>query len=463
MTSRLNRGLLVFAAIPAFASAGSVDTVPALVAAVRDGAEGTTVEIAAGTYALEEPLELKARMTLKGAGMEKTIITNAPGWKPPTTSLPDPEMKQEGLDSGAYLIRAKRDTTAITISHMTLHGPQLHGAIFAWFPSEMHLHHLRITETMWSGVRTFGMKKASIHDCEFIDAGGRWDKGQPGIKGGITGGGIFAVWMEDSEIFDNRFTRTQMAPEREYFGIKVRQAKRCRIHHNTIEVNFSMEFPFENDEDNEIDHNICHGTISIPKYAGGPLPKSGRTFHIHHNWFKDSYSIEFARNGVEIDHNLFDFDLKKDHGNLISGFGKATAAGPASFHNNLISNPGLGVIWINEIFNNLEVRNNHIIARTTAKSQASGLFGFNPGSDFTTIAICDNIFECQGLARPLFRNKESYGAVVRNNVLTNVSDASKLENPQGGKSAGLETDLKFECGVHGEYRVEGWQALPSAK
>jgi nitrous oxidase accessory protein len=249
----------------------------------------------------------------------------------------------------------------------------------------------------------------------------------------------------------------------EFYGIKGRQGKRCRIHHNTIEVNFSIEFPFENDEDVEIDHNVCHGTISIPKHAGGPVPKSGQTFHLHHNWFKDSYSIEFVRNGVEIDHNLFDFDLKKDHGNLISGFGKATAMGPASFHNNLVNNPGLGVIWINEIFNNLEVRNNHIIARTTAKSRTTGLFGFNPGSDFTTIAIWDNIFECQGQERPLFRNKESYGAVVRNNMLTNVSDASKLDNPQGGKPAGLEAALKFECGVHGEYTVDGWQVRPSAK
>jgi len=61
----------------------------------------------------------------------------------------------------------------------------------------------------------------------------------------------------------------------EFYGIKVRQGTRCRIHHNTIETNFSMEFPFENDEDNEIDHNVCHGTISIPRYAGGAVPKSG--------------------------------------------------------------------------------------------------------------------------------------------------------------------------------------------
>ena len=459
----LKRILCVFATIPALAFAGSVDSVPALVAAVRDGAEGTTVEIAAGTYELAAPLELKARMTLKGAGMDKTILTNAQGWKPTTKALPDPEMKQEGLDTGAYLIRLKRDSAGITISDLTLHGPQLHGVVFAWFPADLHLHHLRIKETMWSGVRTFGMKKARIHDCEFIDAGGRWDKGQPGVKGGITGGGIFAIWMEDCEVFNNRFTRTQVAPERGYYGIKVRQGKRCHIHHNTIETNFSMEFPFENDEDNEIDHNVCHGTISIPKHAGGPVPKSGQTFHIHQNWFKDTYSIEFVRNGVEIDHNLFDFDTMKDHGNLISGFGSAPAKGPASFHDNLVNNPGRGVIWINEVFDNLEVRNNHIITRTTATPRMEGLFGFNPGCDFKTITIRDNVIECQGQERPLLRNKESYAAAVRNNILTNVSDAARLDNPQGGKPAGLEAALKFECGVHGEYAVDGWQARPSAK
>ncbi|MFO1521541.1 MAG: hypothetical protein U1G05_05790 [Kiritimatiellia bacterium] len=85
----------------------------------------------------------------------------------------------------------------------------------------------------------------------------------------------------------------------EFYGIKVRQSVRSRFHHNTIRTNFSMEFPFENDEDNEIDHNFLAGTVSIPKHAGGAVPASGRTFHIHHNLFRDTYSIEFVRNGVE--------------------------------------------------------------------------------------------------------------------------------------------------------------------
>ena len=207
----------------------------------------------------------------------------------------------------------------------------------------------------------------------------------------------------------------------------------------------------------EIDHNICHGTISIPKHAGGPVPASGRTFHIHHNLFRDSYSIEFVRNGVEIDHNLFDFDPAKDHGNTISGFGKAAASGPAQFHNNLVSNPGRGVIWINEPFNRLEVRNNHIIVRTTKTPRTEGLFGFNDKSDFKTFSFTGNIIECIGTARPLFRNDASGGATVENNKLTNVPDTTRYANAQTGKPAGLEQPLKFQCGVNGELTVDGWK------
>jgi nitrous oxidase accessory protein len=430
----------------------------ALIAAVRDREEGAVLDLEAGQYELRGTLELKSGMTLRGAGIGKTVITNHRDWKPSSRALPEPEMRLEGLDVDAYLIRIKRDTSDVTISGMTLHGPQVHGAIFSWFHQGLHLHHLQIKETQWCGLRTFGMQKAKIHDCEFIDAGGRWEHGEPGVKGGNTGGGIFACWMGDCEIFNNRFRRTRQGPAEEFYGIKVRQGTRCRVHHNTIETNFSMEFPFENDEDNELDHNVCSGTISIPKYAGGAVPKSGSTFHIHDNWFKDSYSIEFVRNGVEIDHNLFDFDVKADHGNLIAAFGDAAAPGPASFHHNMVSNPGRGVIWINEVFNNLQIRNNHIITRTTSTPREEGLFGFNPATDFKTITIEGNRIECIGQPRPLLRCPESYSAVIRNNSLTNVSDTKKYENTSTGKPIGLEHPLQFRCGAHEEFAVNGWES-----
>lgn len=440
-----------------------VDSAAKLVAAVREGAEGAAIQIAAGTYELEAPLELKSGMTLKGAGMDRTILTHAAGWKPSTSTLPDPEMTMKGLDTSAYLLRLADKAEGITVSDLTLRGPQLHGAIFGRDNAKITLRQLKIQDVLSSGLRTFSLKNSKIHDCEFVDAGGRWEKGQPGLKGGITGGAIFSIWMADTEIFNNRFTRTQTGKADEFYGIKGRQGKRVRIHHNTIEVNFSIEFPFENDEDVEIDHNVLHGTVSIPKHAGGPVPKSGRTFHIHHNWFRDAYSIEFVRNGVEISHNLFDFDVQKDHGNLISGFGKAAAPGPASFHNNLVSNPGRGVIWINEIFNHLEIRNNHILTRTTAAPRTEGLFGLNGGGDFKTVTIRDNVVECEGQARPLLRSKESCGATIANNRLTNVSDTDKYANPKADRPPGLEAPLKFECGVGGEFAVEGWQVKAKPK
>ena len=173
---------------------------------------------------------------------------------------------------------------------------------------------------------------------------------------------------------------------------------------------------------------------------------------------RDSYAIEFVRNGVEIDHNLFNFDVNADHGNLIAAFGDAPAPGPAIFHNNLVSNPGRGVIWINEVYNNIEIRNNHIVTRKTVTPRDDGLFGFNPACDFKTIVIQDNLIECEGQPRPLLRCKESHGSVIRNNKFTNVSDTDKYENPGSNKPVGLETPLQFECGAHGEFAVKGWEA-----
>ena len=234
-------------------------------------------------------------MTLKGAGIGKTILTHAPEWKANPATLPDPETNKQKFDRSGYLIHLADKAASISVSDLTLTGPQLHGAIFGSGNVAPHLHDLRIEDFMYSGIRTYSMRGAKIHDCTFVEAGQRWEKGQPGLKGGIVGGGIFIIWTQDSEIWNNRFLRTKTAPHEHYYGIKGRQGKRLHIHHNTIAVNFSIEFPFENDEDIEIAHNICHGTISIPKHGGGPVPPSGRTFHIHHNWMRDSYAIEFVK------------------------------------------------------------------------------------------------------------------------------------------------------------------------
>jgi hypothetical protein len=243
--------LILFLAIGT-ALGDPVTTTESLVAAIRAGAEGSVIEIGPGVYELDAPLELGNGMTLKGAGMNKTVLTHTAGWRPPVDTLPDPEIRLQGIDTQAYLIRLQDKAADITISDLTLRAPQRHGGIFGFGNEHLHLHHLRIEDVLWSGIRTLAMNGAKI---------------------------------------------------------------------------------------------------------------------------TSSYAIEFVRSGVEISHNLFDFDLEKDRGNLISAFGKAPAPGPALFHNNLVSNPGRGVIWMNEPYDKLVVRNNHIITRTTVTPRQEGRTG----------------------------------------------------------------------------------------
>lgn len=435
----------------------NVASVEELIEAVDTCQPNTRIVIAPGHYELKAPLKLRSHVTLLGSGVKETVITSSPAWRPSTATLPDPEMKTKGMDTTAFLICMNNKDDNIRVQDLTLDGPTLHGAIYGFGNVNVELRRLRIQNTLWTGVRTFGLKQSRIVDCEFIDAGGRWKRGgEPGTNGGITGGAIFSVWMSDTEIAHNRFVRTTTAKERQFYGIKGRQGRRCRIHHNTIDANFSIEFPFENDEDVEIDHNVCMGAISIPKHAGGRVPDSGRTFHIHHNLMHAGYSIEFVRNGVEIDHNLFDFSVDSDGGNLISGFGRAGAKGPASFHHNLVNNPGRGVIWINEVFNNLTIHNNHIIARTTATPRKQGLFGLNGDSDESTLVIRDNIIECEGVSRPLLRRDVSSKFTIENNRLINVADTQRYLNLRTGNPIGPGNDLVFRCGVHGETTVNNW-------
>ena len=427
----------------------TVTTAAELAAAVTNGADGDTVRVAPGLYVLSESLRPKQDMAVIGAGAGQTVVTGSDAWTPGTAGLPDNATNSSSVNRDAYLIDLG-NRRRVTIADLTLRGPNLHGAISGNDSDYLVVRGVSIEDVLWSGIRIFRVSHARIYDSTFIDAGGQY---------GTTGGGIYATWLEHSEIWNNTFRRSP-ASTRNFYGIKGRQAKYVRMHHNTIRTNFSIEWPHENDRYTEIDHNYLTGPISIPKYAGGSVPEGGFSFHIHHNYSSATYALEWVRNGAEVDHNLFDFSTSRDFGNLISAFGSAPANGPARFHNNLIKNPGRGVIWIQEVYNNLEVYNNHVIANTTATPRTDGLFGLNPNTDFSTVAIRDNIIEVNGLPRPLMRNAASRTAMIENNRLVGVSDTAGYANPQTGAPQGPAEPLFFRAGAFGEYQIDGWDIRP---
>ncbi|MEZ6141793.1 MAG: hypothetical protein R3B84_14575 [Zavarzinella sp.] len=165
-----------------------IDDVPTLQKRLQSAKAGELLELGAGKFVIPGSISIPSGVQLKGAGIDQTILLPHPDWQPATTSLPDPEMKLQGLDRTAYLLQIADKGEKVQISHLTLQGPQVHGALFAWQPKGLHLHHVKIENTLWSGIRTFGMSQAKIHDCIFVNAGGKWSKGQPSTKGGITGG-----------------------------------------------------------------------------------------------------------------------------------------------------------------------------------------------------------------------------------------------------------------------------------
>ena len=430
-----------------------------LLAAVNDGAAGDAITIGPGTYELTEPLRVKSGMTIAGAGVGKTILTHAPSWTPAPTDRPDNETDYRTADQTAYLFVVELKAGGVALSDMTLRSKAdrggLHGAVLADAARDLTLRNLHVGPFRWSGVRLFHTKGGSITDCTFTDAGGR-----ARITAGGTAGAIYVRWPHGLEIAHNRFEKTPDHPDHVY-GVKGRGARDVRIHHNTILCNFAIEFPFENESGIEIDHNYLDGVVSIPKHRGGPVPEDDSpTFHVHHNYFTRSYSIEGTRNGLVVEYNLFDFDPAEDGGNLLASFGRTPAPGPATFHNNLVKNPGRGVFWSDPPYDALSFRNNHVVGVETATPRTDGLFGINGRSDFSNTEFVDNIVELTGPSRPLVRNESSYTATFENNRLTGVSDADRTAGPRTAATPGPKEPLEFRVGAHGEYAVDGFTIKP---
>ncbi len=438
----------------------AVNTVNELVDAVNNGAANDTVQIAAGTFELTAPLRPKPGMKIVGAGAGKTIVKNASSWAPGNAGLDSDEGAQlSGIRCDSYLVSLPEKTTDLSISDLTLTGPQMHGAICGILPNGLQLARLEFRQFLWSGVRAFILENAHIHDNVFIDAGGK-----SGVTTGSSGGGLFLTYVSKTEINNNRFSVTPGRPG-DYYGIKGREARNVRIHHNTIATDFAIEFPFEGDWLVDVEYNYLGGTISVPKYGGGPIPDGGYTFHVHHNAFTTSYAFEYQRNGVEIDHNLFDFKTDADYGNLISSFDSVPAEpGGTKMHNNRISNPGRGIFWNEGVYNSFLFYNNHVIGRTTVTPRTEGLFDFRSDrmggvAKWNSIQIRDNIIELEGTARPLMRNADSYAAAIENNTFKNISDTASYANASKDRPRGLLAPLCFRLGADDEWAVDEWKLL----
>ncbi|MCY7369592.1 MAG: NPCBM/NEW2 domain-containing protein [Polaromonas sp.] len=439
--------------------APGISTVSGLLEAATQAKPGDTLTLAAGTFELLQALKISSGVSLRGAGAGKTIITNASSFSPGNAGLDNDEgASVNAVDCSKYLINLGRDTADFSVTELTLTGTNIPGGICGIALKNVTLSKLEFKSFLWAGARLFVVENLKATDNTFFDAGNKSN-----VTSGSSGGALFLTYFGKSEIANNRFSRSV---GNDGYGIKGREARNVRIHHNTIDVFFSIELPFESDHFVEIDHNFLGGAVSLPKYAGGTFPDGGYSFRIHHNYFNTPYALEFQRNGIEVDHNLFDFPAAQDYGNLISGFDAVPAPGGLKMHNNLIRNPGRGIYWNEGVYNNFAFYNNHVRGQTTVTPRTEGLFDFRSerdgvSTDFSTVFIRDNIFELTGIQRPLMRNSASYAAIISNNTLTGISDTASYANPNTGKQRGLTEPLCFRLGAYGSLTVKDWTLSPS--
>jgi len=382
LVARMGAIAALFMAAALQAATVTVSNVTQLVNAVNNGAANDVINLAAGTYVLGASLTPKPGMTIKGTGKVTTILKPSASWNPGPAGLPEDPVGPGSADPATYMF-SLGGNDGIKISDMTLDClSQLHGAILITYDGKNHeFYNLNIKGGLSAGIRAFYIQSSSIHDntIDTVATGDEWRAC------------IFLAWPYDIQIYNNRLTGPSMK-------IKLRQDIRSHIHHNTILTdNFAIEAPFDNNADAEYDHNFFKSPVSIPKMGGGDPPASGVQNHIHHNYFMPAYAIEFARDGVEIDHNLFDLLAAGwEDGRLISAW--CAGDGPARFHNNLIKDPGYGLFFNTDAYNNFQFYNNHVIANPTPNMYTDGLFIFGEGASNTDV-IKDNIFDCTTRAR----------------------------------------------------------------
>lgn len=185
MNSFLVAALPILLTLPGYSA---IATVAELVEALASTQDGVELQLAAGTFLLSEPLTIPPGITLRGAGIGKTILTNAPHWQANCSTLPDPEINHKKFDKTGYLLRLQDKASGITVSDLTLTGPRLHGALYGWGNAGLHLHHLHFEDFLSSGIRTYSTTGALIEHCVFVDTGQRWQKGKPGLTAALQEG-----------------------------------------------------------------------------------------------------------------------------------------------------------------------------------------------------------------------------------------------------------------------------------
>jgi hypothetical protein len=302
-------------------------------------------------------------------GPDVSRILASPNWE--LKPLVDPE-GHEGMEEYLIAASAKRPdgswlpVTNLRVANLELCSPPEHritGAFYCRDGTNVKLERLRVHDFRWNGLRVEFSNHVEIHHCHLEDAS---TQVLPHREGGL----IRTRWLEDSRIHHNRIIAKKTAG----YGYKGGGHTKVRFDHNFVDTNyFAFESPFEDEYHVDLDHNYMTSCISIPRDSGNNPADKGfeYSYHIHHNYLTDSYTVEGPRGYMRFDHNWV--HVKRPGGRIYTHHG-AHSSGPIWIHHNIIENVSINLIWMNEgRVDNMHVMNNTIFCADNGSSSGAVL------------------------------------------------------------------------------------------
>ncbi|MEM9479855.1 MAG: hypothetical protein AAGA58_09410 [Verrucomicrobiota bacterium] len=391
------------------------------------------IHLAPGDYLATRTAYAKSGFTIIGRkqyGKDRTRLMASKDW-------PLGDAPVEGK-ADEYLISFEKaeNVTIKNLAFVSDPEHRINGAIRAFRSTGVTLKELAIEEFRWAGIHAEILTDLTITHCRLHNAS--TDRSR------YWGGLIRAKYLKNAEIAHCRITSDTGGG----YGYKGGGHTGMRFHHNFVDVKggFAFESPHENEFGVEIDHNYLTKCMSIPKGVQSPDPNQRgfeHTFHIHHNYLTDSYTIEGPRNHLRVNNNWI--RIAKPNGRVYTHHG-GTNEGPIWFHHNVVENVDRSLIWMNNgIASGIHIYNNTIVC-ADAGPRTGFVLGVGSGEKLGEEgwSFKNNVVVAAwSQARKLFREENGVPEKIdaTHNLLINVTNPP-AENLSGVDPGFMKTDEK---------------------
>jgi hypothetical protein len=269
------------------------------------------LKISEGKFIEDGPLELPSRLSLEGAGIDKTFIS------PAASFFYHPVNPGYATEKFFIMMNGIEDSHGgQSIKNLTIDGNEkkLHGGLFVRNRNNVEIKNIRIKNVNFCGIWILNSKGSTITNTSIINCA--WTSTE------WCSGALQLGNLEDVEI------NNLSVDENNGYGIKAladetNKLKNLKIHDSRISVNpsgvwndgkapnISIELWSVDLTDCEISYCYVDNHISLVNTVHFP-PLGSKTIRIHHNTIDlstrangNGYGVELSINEVEIDHNIF--------------------------------------------------------------------------------------------------------------------------------------------------------------